>query len=86
MCIRDSPELDLRRFWRQQVRYGEGAHRYRAAAGTDVGSRARPPARFYVELLVKGFRQGPSVGALVVAAQVATAVGVTQAAAAARQR
>ena len=82
MLVRHHPELDLRRFWRQQVRYGEGAHRYRAAAG----GRARPPARFYVELLVKGFRQGPSVGALVVAAQVATAVGVTQAAAAARQR
>jgi GT2 family glycosyltransferase len=82
MLVRHHPELDLRRFWRQQVRYGEGAHRYRAAAA----GRARPPARFYVDLLVEGFRQGPSVGALVVAAQVATAVGVTQAAAAARQR
>jgi GT2 family glycosyltransferase len=81
MLVRHHPGLDLRRFWRQQVRYGEGAHRYRAAAG----GRGRPPARFYVELLAKGFRQGPSVGALVVAAQVATAVGVTQAAAAARQ-
>ena len=86
MLVRHHPELDLRRFLRQQVRYGEGAHRYRAAGGEDVGSRTRPPARFYVELIVKGFRQGPSVGALVVAAQVATAVGVTQAAAAARRR
>jgi GT2 family glycosyltransferase len=81
--VRHHPGLDLRRFWRQQARYGEGAHRYRAAG---AGTRARPPARFYAELLAKGFRQGPSVGALVVAAQVATAVGVSRAAAAARRR
>jgi GT2 family glycosyltransferase len=79
--VRHHPGLDLRRFWRQQVRYGEGAHRYRAAGS----GRARPPARFYVDLLAKGFRQGPAVGVLVGVAQVATAVGVTQAAAAARR-
>lgn len=87
--VRHHPELDLRRFWRQQVRYGEGAHRYRAAAR----GRGLPSPRFYVDLLAKGARQGPAVGALVVLAQVATAVGlsrsaarVSRAAAAARRR
>jgi GT2 family glycosyltransferase len=81
--VRHHPGLDLRGFWGQQLRYGEGSHRYRAGG---AGGRGLPPARFYAELLGKGFRQGPSVGALVVAAQVATAVGVTRAAAAARRR
>lgn len=83
--VRHHPGLDLRRFWRQQVRYGQGAHRYRATA-TDSDRSRLAPARFYADLLVKGFRQGPAVGALVVVAQVAAAVGVTRAAAAARRR
>lgn len=81
--VRHHPGLDLRRFWRQQVRYGEGSHRFRAAGGA---GRGLAPARFYVDLLRTGARQGPSVGALVVVAQVATAVGVRRAAAAARRR
>jgi hypothetical protein len=32
--------------------------------------------RFYLDLLGKGFRQGPATGALVAAAQAATAVGI----------
>jgi GT2 family glycosyltransferase len=83
--VRHHPDLDLRRFWRQQLRYGEGAHRYRATS-TEAERRGLAPARFYAELVAKGFRQGPSVGALVVVAQVATAVGVSRAAAAARRR
>ncbi|MGD9796929.1 MAG: glycosyltransferase family 2 protein [Acidimicrobiia bacterium] len=65
------PDLSLRRYWRQQVRYGRGAHRYRAA-----GDRPRPPIGFYLDLLRAGFRGGPSVGLLVALAQVATVVGV----------
>ena len=68
------PDLSLRRFWRQQLRYGRGAHRFRE--GTDDPGRQRPPARFYVDLLRKGFRQGPATGALVCLAQVATAAGI----------
>jgi glycosyltransferase involved in cell wall biosynthesis len=67
------PDLSLRRFWRQQLRYGRGAHRFRRGAD---GQRRRPLLRFYVDLLVKGFRQGPAVGGLVLVAQVATLVGV----------
>lgn len=66
------PALDLRGFWRQQVRYGRGAHRFRASG--DPG-RARPPLGFYTALLRSGFRRGPAVGALVALAQLATAVG-----------
>lgn len=61
-------ELSLRRFLRQQLRYGRGARRYRA------GGTKQPPT-FYVGLLRAGFRHGPRVGALVVLAQVVVAVG-----------
>lgn len=80
--VRHHPELTVGRFVAQQVRYGEGAHRYRAGAP----GRGRPPLRFYLGLLGKGVRQGPAVGGLVVVAQAATAVGVTRAAATARRR
>ena len=73
--VEHRPGLTVRRFWSQQRRYGRGAQRYRAAGGPE---RRRPPVAFYGRLLARGVRQGPSVGALVAAAQVATAVGVVE--------
>jgi glycosyltransferase involved in cell wall biosynthesis len=61
-----------RGFWNQQVRYGRGAYRFRAAIGR---RRAREPAAFYAGLVRDGFRAGPRVGVLVIVAQVATALG-----------
>jgi glycosyltransferase involved in cell wall biosynthesis len=77
--VRHHQDLSLRRFWRQQARYGRGAHHYRRT-GT------KQPPRFYVDLLRTGFRHGVASGALVVVAQVATTVGfATEARAAARR-
>jgi GT2 family glycosyltransferase len=66
-------DLSLRRFWRQQVRYGRGALRWRRAAGNEGG---RQPVRFYVDLLRAGLTHGVRVGALVALSQVATATGI----------
>lgn len=73
--VEHRPDLTVPRFWRQQQRYGRGAQRYRAGGGPE---RRRPPVAFYGRLLVSGVRQGPAVGALVAAAQVATLTGVVQ--------
>jgi hypothetical protein len=67
------PDLSARRFWAQQQRYGRGAHHLRRS-----GDGGLQPARFYVELLRRGFAEGPRVGSLVVAAQAATAVGIVR--------
>ena len=69
------PDLTLRRFWRQQLRYGRGAHRFRNGTTDDGPPRQRPPVGFYLDLLGKGFRQGPATGALVPLAQLATVAG-----------
>ncbi|MFP3908121.1 MAG: glycosyltransferase family 2 protein, partial [Acidimicrobiales bacterium] len=74
-------ELSARRFWRQQERYGRGAHRLRAGHGGDLR-----PARFYLGLLRAGFAAGPRTGSLVVVAQLATGVGVIREIAAGRRR
>lgn len=66
-------DLSARGFWSQQVRYGRGAAHLRRIA--DAPS-SRPA--FYVGLLRRGLAEGPTVAALVVAAQVATAVGMAQ--------
>jgi GT2 family glycosyltransferase len=58
-------------FLRQQYRYGQGAARYRRT-GAD---RSRGTASFYAHLLVSGFRIGPVVGVLLIAAQAATVAG-----------
>ena len=80
--VRHHQELSPRTFWRQQVRYGRGAYRFRAGRGT----LARPePASFYLGLLRRGFAEGVRVGALVGAAQVATAVGLAAEAVATRR-
>ncbi|HEY8527383.1 MAG TPA: glycosyltransferase [Acidimicrobiales bacterium] len=68
-------DLSLRTFWRQQVRYGRGAHRWQR--GRAPGARLQP-ARFYVDLVRTGFSLGPAAGALVLLAQAATAVGFAQ--------
>lgn len=68
-------ELDARRFWRQHVRYGRGSRRFHREQ-PEAGGLQRP--RFYAGLLGRGFGAGPVVGALVVLAQLATAVGFIQ--------
>lgn len=75
-AVAHEPALTVRSFWNQQVRYGQGAHRFRSGA-TD--SRSRPPVRFYAALVGRGFRGGVRVGLLVVLAQFATAVGIVRA-------
>lgn len=67
------PQLTLRRFWRQQVRYGRGAHRFAGGVPTPAG------LAFHLSLLARGIRSGPAVGALVLLSQMATAVGVASA-------
>jgi glycosyltransferase involved in cell wall biosynthesis len=69
-------QLTLRTFLARQVRYGEGAYRFRSRGG-----RRAPlePAGFYAALLRKAFAHGFAVGLLVVAAQAATALGFIRA-------
>jgi glycosyltransferase involved in cell wall biosynthesis len=74
-------ELTLRTFLARQVRYGEGAYRFRSRGG---GRAALEPAGFYAALLRSGFAHGLAVGLLVLAAQAATALGFIRAAAAQR--
>lgn len=67
-----APAPGWRGFWHQQRRYGRGArvyHRNRTAG------RGAVPGRLHLRLLRAGLAQGPRVGALVLVAQVATAVG-----------
>ena len=80
--VRHHQELSPVGFWRQQVRYGRGAYRFRAGHGT---LRRPEPPSFYLGLLRRGFRDGVRAGVLVGVAQVATAVGMVQEAAATRR-
>lgn len=66
------PQLGPVSFLRQQFRYGRGAARYRAAGP----SRRIGSPGFYARLLRAGFAAGLRVGALVLAAQGATAFGI----------
>jgi glycosyltransferase involved in cell wall biosynthesis len=66
-------DLGLRRFWRQQARYGRGARRWQQQR--PAGERLQPP-RFYADLARAGFAAGPAAGALVLVAQLATASGL----------
>lgn len=61
----------VRGFMRQQYRYGRGAARFRRG-GAD---RQLAGAGFYAGLVRRGFEEGAAVGALVAAAQMATAAG-----------
>ena len=74
--------LSLRGFWRQHARYGRGARRRHVEQAR--GERLQPRG-FYTGLLRRAWGEGPRVAALVVLAQVATAVGVVQEAWARRQ-
>ena len=65
------PNLSLRRFVRQHVRYGRGSLRFRARY-----ERPLAPPSFYLDLVQRGFRAGPAVGVLVLVAQAAAALGV----------
>ncbi len=71
-CVVHDQELTLRGFLRQQIRYGQGAFRFRYR-----GSEHRPleSADFYTALVRRAFAQSFSVGLLVCVAQAATAVG-----------
>jgi glycosyltransferase involved in cell wall biosynthesis len=81
--VRHHQELGTRTFWRQQVRYGRGAYRFRA----DHGTLRRPePPSFYAGLVRRGFGEGPRAGALVCLAQAATAWGLLMEAGERRRR
>jgi glycosyltransferase involved in cell wall biosynthesis len=71
--VRHHQELSAAGFWRQQLRYGRGAYRFRSDRGTLL--RLEAP-RFYAGLLRRGFAHGPRAGALVCVAQAATALGM----------
>ncbi len=76
------PDLSLARFWRQQVRYGQGA--YRLHREEAPGDRLQPIG-FYTGLVRAGFAHGAQTGALVILAQFATAFGLARAALADRR-
>lgn len=59
-------------FWRQQVRYGRGAHHLRTRS---VGGGAQGP-RFYLDLVRMGFAHGPAVGTAVLLSQAGVATGL----------
>ncbi|HZC12382.1 MAG TPA: glycosyltransferase, partial [Thermoleophilaceae bacterium] len=71
--VEHRPRLTLGGFWRQQVRYGRGAWRFRRAA---AGRPGLAPPRYYARLLGRGFARGPRAGALVCLAQLAVALGL----------
>ncbi|MEO1057105.1 MAG: glycosyltransferase [Actinomycetota bacterium] len=76
------PELTMRSFWRQQVRYGRGAAHWRRQRAHDPNWQ---PAGFYTDLVRAGFAGGVRCGLLVLAAQAATAYGLARETVAARQ-
>lgn len=71
--VRHHQELTPRTFWRQQVRYGRGGYRFRSQH--EGLTRLESPS-FYTGLLRRGLASGTRVGALVLVAQAATAVGM----------
>lgn len=81
--VEHTPDLDATRFWRQHTRYGAGAFRY--FRGVDDPPSARQRARYTDALVRRAFAEGFTVGALVLAAQGATAVGYAEEAIRARR-
>jgi GT2 family glycosyltransferase len=81
-CVVHRQNVTLRSFLERQVRYGQGAHRFRRRDGERT--QLEPPG-FYVALLRDAFAEGVTVGLLVALAQVATAFGFIRAAAAQRR-
>ena len=72
-CVLHQPKLTLSSFLRRQVRYGQGAYRFRRNA-----DRPLEPLGFYAALVRRGFAHGFAVGVLVSLAQLATALGWTR--------
>ncbi len=81
--VAHSPELGLRGFWRQHVRYGRGAFRF---ARSKPGADWREPPSFYLSLLRAGFSKGLVCASLVLLSQLATGAGFTREALARRSR
>ena len=79
--VRHRQSLTPGAFWRQHSRYGRGAYRFSREREGALPS----PMALYPRLLAGGFRHGPRVGALVCAAQAATAAGYVRAAIADRR-
>jgi GT2 family glycosyltransferase len=71
-CVVHRQNLTLRSFLSQQVRYGQGAYRFRRRSR---GRAHLEPVGFYTALLRQAFAQSFAVGLLVSAAQGATALG-----------
>ncbi len=71
-CVAHHQELTFRRFLRQQIRYGQGAFRFRRRGGE---RRPFEPAAFYTALVRGAFARSFTVGLLVCVAQAATAAG-----------
>jgi GT2 family glycosyltransferase len=67
--VRHDQSLGAAGLWRQQLNYGRGAARHRAAGGDLAGAGVRR------RLLGAAFRQGAGVGLLSVVAQLAVALG-----------
>ena len=65
-------QLDLPRFVRKHVQYGEGAYRFRHS---NPDFRRLEPPDFYVGLLRSAAGHGATIAAAVCLAQVATAAG-----------
>lgn len=82
-CVVHRQNVTLRSFLQRQVRYGNGAYRFRRREGERT--QLESPG-FYAALLRDAFAQGITVGLLVALAQVATAFGFVRAAAAQRRR
>jgi cellulose synthase/poly-beta-1,6-N-acetylglucosamine synthase-like glycosyltransferase len=81
--VAHTPELDARAYWRQHARYGAGAYRYFHGASASRSRRER--AQFTDALVRRAFLEGVAVGALVLLAQGATAVGYAEEAIRARR-
>jgi glycosyltransferase involved in cell wall biosynthesis len=75
--------LTLRTFLQRQVRYGEGAYRFRRRGS---GSAQLEPPAFYTALVRDAFASGFAVGVLVAIAQLATAFGFARASLSDRRR
>jgi glycosyltransferase involved in cell wall biosynthesis len=71
-CLVHRQSLTFSGFLRQQLRYGQGAFRFRHGGGEH---RPLEDAGFYASLVRRAFMQGFNVGLLVCAAQAVTAAG-----------
>ena len=79
--VAHAPHMTITGFARRQLRYGEGAYRFREGRG----QVRLEPAGFYGDLLRRAYGHGLRVGLVVTFAQVVTALGFGLAALAARR-